>query len=217
MYKNLFLKNIMKLAVFDFDNTLMNWETIDFLALENWVIDEVSKITKKSMAWELNFYESLINRVKLLKWLSLQKVNSICANLPLNKWVEETLIELKKRGYKIICFSWWFRNATKILVEKWLVDVDFANILNSKNWVLTWEVWWDMMFAESKWDMLRRLQWLLGINKKDTIVIWDWANDLSMFKFADKKIAFCANKILKDKANIIIEEKDLSLILDYIN
>ena len=206
----------MKLAVFDFDNTLMDWETIDFLAWELWVLDEVSVITEKAMSGKIDFFESLQDRVKLLKWLKYSKVDEICSNLPLNNWAEAVLKQLKNKWYLIACFSWWFRNATKILIEKWLVDIDFANILHEENWILTWKVGWDMMFSDSKWDMLNRLQWLFKISSKDTIVVWDWANDLSMFKYADKRVAFCANKILKKEANIIIDEQDLSLILNYI-
>ena len=52
--------------------------------------------------------------------------------------------------------------------------------------------------------------------KEDTIAIGDGANDLSMFKHAEKKVAFCAKPILKENANIIIEVKDLTQILDKI-
>jgi phosphoserine phosphatase len=37
-----------------------------------------------------------------------------------------------------------------------------------------------------------------------------------MFAYAEKKVAFCAKEVLKKQANIIIEEKDLTKILEYI-
>ena len=37
-----------------------------------------------------------------------------------------------------------------------------------------------------------------------------------MFKYAEKRIAFCAKPILEKEANIVIKEKDLSLILNYL-
>ncbi len=217
MWRFIFNKKIMKLAVFDFDNTLMNWETIDFLAKEKRCLKEVSKITEKAMSWEIDFFESLQSRVRLLKGLEYSKVDEICSNLPLNNWAEIVLKELKNKWYFIVCFSGGFRNATKIIREKWLIDADFANILHENNWLLTWKIGWDMMFSDSKWDMLNRLQGLLSISVNDTIVIWDWANDVSMFKYANKKVAFCANEILKKEANIIIDTQDLSLILKYID
>ena len=72
-----------------------------------------------------------------------------------------------------------------------------------------------MMFNDSKGEMLKRLQKILNISEKNTLVAGDGANDLSMFKYAGKRIAFCAKPILKKEANIIIEEKDLTKIIDY--
>ena len=73
-----------------------------------------------------------------------------------------------------------------------------------------------MMFNYSKGDMLQRLQNILGISKKDTFVCGDGANDLSMFAHARTRVAFCAREILQKEANIIINEKDLTKILEKI-
>ena len=72
------------------------------------------------------------------------------------------------------------------------------------------------MFNDSKGQMLKRLQKLLDVTQENTLAVGDGANDLSMFKYASKKAAFCAKPILKENANIIIEEKDLSKILKYV-
>lgn len=72
----------------------------------------------------------------------------------------------------------------------------------------------EMMFNDSKGEMLKRLQSVLGISPDETLVVGDGANDLSMFKYASKRVAFCAKPVLKENANIIVEDKDLSLILN---
>jgi len=64
--------------------------------------------------------------------------------------------------------------------------------------------------------MIRRLQNILGVTKADTLVVGDGANDRSMFAEADTRIAFCAKDILKKEANIIIDTKDLTQILNHI-
>jgi len=69
------------------------------------------------------------------------------------------------------------------------------------------------MFNFSKGDMLTRLQNVLGVSEEETLVCGDGANDLSMFAHAGTRVAFCAREILEREANIIIKEKDLSLIL----
>jgi len=74
----------------------------------------------------------------------------------------------------------------------------------------------DMMFSWSKGDMLGRIQGLLGVGYADTIVVGDGANDASMFPYAAKKVAFCAKPYLKERANIVVDNKDLMEILKYI-
>ncbi len=72
------------------------------------------------------------------------------------------------------------------------------------------------MFSDSKGKMLKRIQALLNIDEKDTLTVGDGANDLSMFKYSAKRAAFCAKPILKEHANIIINNKDLTEILKHI-
>ena len=72
------------------------------------------------------------------------------------------------------------------------------------------------MFNDSKGQMLKRLQNLLNVSVENTLAVGDGANDLSMFKYASKRVAFCAKPIVNESANIIIKQKDLSLILSYL-
>jgi phosphoserine phosphatase len=206
----------MKLAVFDFDSTLMDGETIDFLANELGIKDEVSSITELAMAGKLDFFESLSKRVALLKGLDINKVDEICHNLPYMNGAKECISELKKLGFTIVCFSGGFRNATDYAQNILGYDSNFSNILHSKDGKLTGLVGGDMMFGFSKGDLLLRLQKLFSISEKETLVVGDGANDISMFKYASNRVAFCAKEILKKEANIIIDTKDLRLIIDNI-
>ena len=206
----------MKLCVFDFDSTLMDGETIDFLAAAVGIGDKVAEITAMAMRGELDFFESLIMRVKLLEGLELQKVDEICHNLPYMPGAKETIEELKRKGYKVAVFSGGFRNATSYAKEILGFDADFSNILHAKEGRLTGLVGGDMMFGFSKGDMLVRLQKLLGISSKECVVVGDGANDRSMFAHAKTKIAFCAKDILKKEANVVIEKKDLREVLEYV-
>jgi phosphoserine phosphatase len=206
----------MKLAVFDFDSTLMDGETIDFLAEPLGLKDKVAAITEMAMKGELDFFESLVMRVKLLEGLEELKVNEICHNLPFMPGAEETIKALKKDDIIIVVFSGGFRNATSYAKKVLGFDADFSNTLHSKNGILTGLVGGEMMFSHSKGDMLKRIQNILGVSSDETMVVGDGANDLSMFKYAKTKIAFCAKEILKKEANIIIEEKDLTKILEFI-
>ena len=205
-----------KLAVFDFDSTLMDGETLEFFAKELGIEEKVKTITDRAMRGEADFFESLTERVALLKGLPLTKVDEICHNLPLMNGAEEVVKGLKEKGYKVVCFSGGFRNATTFFGGKLGLDAEFANILHVKDGFLTGQVGGEMMFNNSKGQMLKRLQNLLDVTKENTIAVGDGANDLSMFKYAGTRVAFCAKPIVKENADIVIEEKDLTKILDYI-
>ena len=206
----------MKLAVFDFDSTLMDGETIDFFAAELGLEKEVAEITDLAMNGKLDFFESLITRVQLLKGLEYNKVVKIGKTLPLMPGATEIIPALQKKGYKVICFSGGFRVGTSPAKDILGLDADFSNVLHHKDGLLTGLVGGDMMFDYSKGDMIQRIQNILGISREDTLVVGDGANDRSMFEHADTRIAFCAKEILKKEANIIIDTKDLTQILNHI-
>jgi len=206
----------MKLCVFDFDSTLMDGETIDFFAEALGIGAQVAEITERAMAGELDFFESLQERVGLLEGLEFSKVEEISHNLPYMPGAVETIAELKRRGMTVVCFSGGFRTATSYAKDILGYDADFSNALHVKEGRLTGLVGGDMMFNFSKGDMLVRLQNILGVSEEETMVCGDGANDLSMFAHAGTRVAFCAREVLKKEANIIIDEKDLTLILEKI-
>lgn len=206
-----------KLAVFDFDSTLMDGETIEIIASEIGLQEQVAQITKRAMEGELDFFDSLTYRVSLLKGISEKRVNEICHSLPYMPGAKETITALKNKGYIVVCFSGGFKNATEYAKDILGYDADFSNILHTKDGILTGQVGGEMMFSDSKGQMLQKLQTILKVTPENTITVGDGANDLSMFKHAKTRVAFCAKQCLKEASTICLEEKDLRSLLEKIN
>ena len=206
----------LKLAIFDFDSTLMDGETIDELAKDFGVGNEVSAITHRAMSGELDFFESLQKRVELLRGMSETRAKQICENLPLMNGAKKCVQSLKERGIIVVCFSGGFSLATRHFAKILGLDADFSNILHVKNGYLSGQAGGEMMFGDSKGIMLKKIQNLLNINESNTMVVGDGANDISMFAYASVRVAFCAKEVLKKSANVVIENRDLTEILEHI-
>ncbi len=194
----------------------MDGETIEIIASELGLQKEVANITQRAMNGELDFFDSLTYRVSLLKGIKEARVNEICHSLPYMNGAKDTIKELKSLGYTVVCFSGGFKNATEYAKNILGYDADFSNILHTREGILTGQVGGEMMFSDSKGEMLKKLQSLLGISEQNTIAIGDGANDLSMFRYAHTRVAFCAKQILKQNATHCIEEKDLTKLLKII-
>ena len=203
---------MIKLCVFDFDSTLMDGETITILSSAMGKDKEVGDITSRAMAGELDFYESLVKRVKLIEGLELSKALEITSNLPFITGAKDIISYLKSKNIKTVVFSGGFHIATDAAQQKLGFDLNFANELHNKNGILTGNVGGEMMFGDSKGKMLLRLKDFMGLSSDEVACVGDGANDLSMFKEAGTGIAFCANKILKEAATHIIDIKDLNEI-----
>jgi phosphoserine phosphatase len=126
---------------------------------------------------------------------------------------KEVVVGLQEKGYKVVCFSGGFRSATQPACKALGIDADFSNFLHAEEGILTGTVGGEMMYSDAKGDMIVRLQNLLGITEEETLVVGDGANDLSMFKHAKVKVAFCAKPILREAATHCVNVKDLREIL----
>lgn len=207
---------MIKLCIFDFDSTLMDGETINFLAKAYGVEGRVTEITHRAMSGELDFFDALRQRVELLKGMNLAVAKEVCKSLPFITGAKDLIDSLKSRGIKVVVFSGGFHLATDAAQERLGFDESYANILHHKDGVLSGLVGGEMMFDFSKGDMIQRLQRLLNISKDQTATVGDGANDISMFKYASLGVAFCAKDALKPYATHIVETKDLRELINLI-
>lgn len=203
---------MIKLIAFDLDNVLIDGEAIDEIAKLVGVETEIKKLTRKAMEGEINFETSLKERINLLKGASIADIKQVVEQMPLMEGTEETIKELKKRGYKLATITGNFEVVTERLKD---IDMDyiFCNMLHVENGIVTGEISGPLLVDGSKAEVLQKLIEDEGLSAEECAAVGDGANDIPMIQKAGLGIAFNAKPVVKEVADIVIENKNLTELL----
>jgi phosphoserine phosphatase len=197
----------------DMDSTLIRIEVIDELARHAGVLDQVAKITERAMAGEMDYDESLRQRVGLLKGLPLKVLQGIAAELPLNDGAETLIRTLKRLGYRIAVISGGFSVATEALKRRLDIDYAYSNTLEVEGGKLTGRVVGPIVNGQRKAELLETIAQAEGVLLDQVIAVGDGANDLLMLERAGLGIAFHAKPKLREAADTAISGAGLDAIL----
>ncbi len=197
---NIYRKN-MKLVVFDMDSTLIQGEIIVELAKLANVEKQVSEITESAMRGEIDFKESFVQRVALLKGIKEEQLLKISKNVPLTYGAGLVAKTLKGLGYKLGILSGGFTFMGEYLKERLDFDYMYANELDIENGVVTGKVKGDIVDGDTKASLLRQIAQKENIVLEQTIAVGDGANDLPMISIAGLGVAFNAKPIVRKKAS----------------
>jgi len=206
---------LIKLVVFDLDNVIIDAEAIDEIGKLMGVEEKTMELTKRAMEGEMDFKESIEERVKLLKGARVDDIKKLAHKLPLMKGAKETIQQLKEKGYKIATITGSFDIVADIIGKKLNLDYMICNKLHHKHGILTGEVSGPLV-KKTKYEILQRLLEDEGFSFGECVAVGDGANDMSMIESAKLGIAFNAKPIVKEKADAIVEKKDLKEILPLI-
>ncbi|MCL2116370.1 MAG: phosphoserine phosphatase SerB, partial [Methanobrevibacter sp.] len=207
---------MIELVVFDLDNVIIDGEAIDEIGKLVNVQEKVAEITEQAMNGDLEFETSLKERVKLLKGASVEEIKKIASEMELMKGAKETIQRLKDKGYEVAIISGSFDLIADSLKDKIDFDHIFTNTLVESEGILTGEVTGPLVKG-SKSDILSELIEEKNISLENCVAVGDGANDISMIEAAEYGIAFNAKPSVKEVADIIIENNDLTEVLTIIN
>ncbi len=202
-----------RLVVMDMDSTLIRIEVIDELARAAGVHKDVAAITEKAMQGEMNYDESLRQRVALLKGLDASVLDRIASELPLTQGAETLVQVLKRLGYRLAIISGGFSRAADALKRRLGIDYAFSNNLEIENGVLTGRVIGPIVNAQRKAELLEIISQLEGVVLDQVIAVGDGANDILMLEKAGLGIAFHAKTKLREAADTSISGAGLDAIL----
>lgn len=206
-------RRIRRVVAFDMDSTLLQGEVIDELAIEAGVGEQVIAITEAAMRGEIDFDQSLRQRVSLLSGLSADVLPKIAARLKLTEGAELLVSTLRRFGYRTAIISGGFNFFGNYLQQKLGVDHVYANELEIVDGKLTGNVLGTIVNAERKAYLLDLLAKEEGVDRKQTIAIGDGANDLPMLSRAGLGIAFHAKPVVRQTAEHRLSTMGLDAIL----
>jgi phosphoserine phosphatase len=193
----------------DVDSTLIQQEVIDLLADYAGVMPEVKEITEQAMSGKLDFKQSLAKRVGLLEGLSEEIFQWLKPQIQLTPGVQELILAVHELGGKIGAVSGGFSQVLEPLAKEIGLDYWMANSLEVRGGKLTGNLVGPVIDAEAKATALKSWASDSGIPLEQTIAIGDGANDIQMLECAGYAVAFRPKPVLKQYADLVIEENSL--------
>jgi phosphoserine phosphatase len=206
------------LVVLDIDSTLINEEGLDLLAERagGEVAAEISAITDRAMAGELDFAESLVKRVSLLEGQPVSLFDDVAQRLTLTEGATALIDAIHQAGGIIGAVSGGFHELVDPLASRIGIDHWLANRFEVADGVLTGRVVGDIVDAQAKATFLTHWADYYNIPHAHTIAVGDGANDVAMFAAAGVSVAFCGKPVANAQATVCVEQRDLTRVLDYV-
>lgn len=213
-----------KLFVFDMDSTLIYQEVIELIAAYANVELQVAEITTRAMNGELDFKQSLLERVKLLKGINSTKIwDELYLNkIQITNGVEELSKGLKTQGCKLAVLSGGFIPLAQKVASKLGFDYAYANNLGfdvvDGQEILNGVTFGRVVDGEMKKILLQEIAETEKIDLQNVVAIGDGANDLKMMSVAGLGIAWNAKPKVQQAAPCCLNTKsmkDVFYILGY--
>lgn len=202
-----------RLIVFDVDSTLVQGEVIEMLAAKAGAEGRVAAITDAAMRGELDFAQSLEQRVATLAGLPATVIDEVADQLELMPGARTTLRTLRRLGYACGVVSGGFRRIIEPLAEELMLDYVAANELEIVDGTLTGRVIGPIVDRAGKATALREFAQHAGVPMAQTVAVGDGANDIDMLAAAGLGIAFNAKPALREVADASLSHPYLDTVL----
>jgi phosphoserine phosphatase len=206
-------RRAMRLIMMDVDSTLLQDEAIELLAAEAGCAAQVAELTAAAMHGELDFAQSLRDRVALLAGLEAGVIDKIRRGLRLTPGARTLIRTLKRLGYRCGAVSGGFTQFTDWLTGELGLDYAAANTLEVQAGRLTGRVTGEIIDRAGKERALRQFAAAAGVPLSQCVAVGDGANDLDMIAAAGLGIAFNAKPVVRSAADTSVSVPNLDAIL----
>jgi phosphoserine phosphatase len=202
-----------RLIVFDVDSTLIQQEVIEMLAERVGAREAVAAITEAAMRGEIEFAESLRQRVATLKGLPASVLDEVADELELTPGARTTLRTLRRLGFHCGVVSGGFRQVIDPLAHELMLDFVAANELEIVDGALTGRLVGPIIDRAGKAKALRDFAQQAGVPLEQTVAVGDGANDIDMLATAGLGVAFNAKPALREVADASLSHPYLDTVL----
>ncbi|WP_224653152.1 phosphoserine phosphatase [Pectobacterium versatile] len=201
------------LLVMDMDSTAIQIECIDEIAKLAGTGELVAEVTERAMRGELDFADSLRQRVGTLKGADANILQTVRKTLPLMPGLRNMASQLQEAGWHVAIASGGFTYFADYLRDELGLVAAVANELGMQDGKLTGDVIGTIVDAKYKATTLQQLAEKLEIPMHQTVAIGDGANDLPMIKVANLGIAYHAKPKVNEQSAVTIRHADLTGVL----
>lgn len=202
-----------RLVVLDVDSTLISDEVIELIADQAGCVNQVAEITDRAMRGDIDFAESLHERVALLKGLDASCLDEVRDRVRLTPGARTFIRTLRRMGYRTAIVSGGFTFVTEHLAAELGIDHSMANELEVIDGKLTGRVVGDIVDRVGKANFVREIAAKEGIPLDQVVAVGDGANDLDMLSTAGLGIAFNAKPIVRNQADTAVNVPYLDAVL----
>ena len=206
-----------KILICDMDSTIIKEESLDEIAEDAGIGDEIKNITKKAMKGELDFKDALLKRIKLLNNYPLENIFTLNPKIRFNDGAKELVRKMKSKSCITVLISGGFSPSVSYVAKRIGFDYYHCNNFlykeNNGKIVLNGCVQNPILDKNSKLAITKCYLKKFNLTLNDVISVGDGANDVNLIKHSGIGISYKGKQVLNKVANVVFNHTNLKGIL----
>lgn len=193
-----------RMIVTDVDSTFIEQEVIELLAAHAGVEDEVRAVTESAMRGEIDFGDSLAQRVATLKGVPASAIIEVADELTLSPGAKRFVEIARRNEASFGLVSGGFQPIVEPLAKQHNIDHWIANGLEIDGEILTGRTTGRVIDADAKRETLIEWAHEAAVDLSLVVAVGDGANDLHMLETAGLGVGYMPKEIVREQADAVV-------------